>query len=114
MRGALVAIMLFLLGSAAQASGVDRLYVIDCGWAHAADYSLWSPGVNVGVDAAPHASAIGRLHSIITNHGTRRCSACRSGSPARAGGSSKNVSVKPWPMSSRMYDDSGRCQFLMR
>jgi N-acyl homoserine lactone hydrolase len=30
------------------AGQVDRLYVIDCGWAHAADQSLWSPGVNVG------------------------------------------------------------------
>jgi N-acyl homoserine lactone hydrolase len=28
---------------------VDRLYVIDCGLAHAPDQSLWSPGVNVGV-----------------------------------------------------------------
>ena len=36
-----------LVGQAA-ASGVDRLYVIDCGWAHAVDQSLWSPSVNVG------------------------------------------------------------------
>jgi glyoxylase-like metal-dependent hydrolase (beta-lactamase superfamily II) len=36
-------------GSAARAGAVDRLYVLDCGWAHAADQSLWSPGVNVGV-----------------------------------------------------------------
>src|SRR5262249_51655573 len=28
---------------------VDRLYVVDCGWAHAPDQSRWSPGVNVGV-----------------------------------------------------------------
>jgi len=28
---------------------VDRLYVIDCGRAHATDQSVWSPGVNVGV-----------------------------------------------------------------
>lgn len=28
--------------------GVDRLYVLDCGNAHAADQSRWSPGVNVG------------------------------------------------------------------
>jgi N-acyl homoserine lactone hydrolase len=34
---------------AASAGQVDRLYVIDCGWAHGVDQSLWSPGVNVGV-----------------------------------------------------------------
>jgi N-acyl homoserine lactone hydrolase len=28
---------------------VDRLYVIDCGSAHATDQSVWSPGANVGV-----------------------------------------------------------------
>lgn len=28
---------------------VDRLYVIDCGLAHAIDQSVWSPSVNVGV-----------------------------------------------------------------
>lgn len=33
---------------AAAAGQVDRLYMIDCGWAHAADQSRWSPGVNVG------------------------------------------------------------------
>jgi N-acyl homoserine lactone hydrolase len=33
----------------AQAQGIDKLYVIDCGWAHAPDQSRWSPGVNVGV-----------------------------------------------------------------
>ncbi len=40
-----------VLGVAArvQAGEVDRLYVIDCGWAHARDQSRWSPGVNVGV-----------------------------------------------------------------
>jgi glyoxylase-like metal-dependent hydrolase (beta-lactamase superfamily II) len=35
--------------ASAVAGQVDRLYVIDCGWAHASDQSLWSPGVNVGV-----------------------------------------------------------------
>jgi N-acyl homoserine lactone hydrolase len=30
-------------------SGVDRLYVLDCGIGHAPDQSRWSPGVNVGV-----------------------------------------------------------------
>jgi glyoxylase-like metal-dependent hydrolase (beta-lactamase superfamily II) len=34
---------------AANAQGVDKLYVIDCGWSHAPDQSRWSPGVNVGV-----------------------------------------------------------------
>ncbi len=35
--------------SAATAAGVDKLYVLDCGQAHAPDQSRWSPGVNVGV-----------------------------------------------------------------
>jgi len=39
----------FVFVQNADAGKVDRLYVIDCGWAHAADQSLWSPGVNVGV-----------------------------------------------------------------
>jgi glyoxylase-like metal-dependent hydrolase (beta-lactamase superfamily II) len=30
------------------ASGVDKLYVFDCGVGHAPDQSRWSPGVNVG------------------------------------------------------------------
>jgi N-acyl homoserine lactone hydrolase len=34
---------------AGQAGEVDRLYVIDCGWAHALDQSRWSPGINAGV-----------------------------------------------------------------
>jgi N-acyl homoserine lactone hydrolase len=37
------------LPALARAGTVDRLYVIDCGWAHAADRSLWSPGVDAGV-----------------------------------------------------------------
>ncbi len=32
----------------AQSGGVDRLYVMACGEAHAPDQSRWSPGVNVG------------------------------------------------------------------
>ena len=44
-----VLLMLSCLATAAQAGEVDRLYVIDCGSAHAEDQSLWSPGVNVGV-----------------------------------------------------------------
>lgn len=41
---------LLLVGALpAWAGEVNRLYVIDCGWAHAADQSRWSPGVDVGV-----------------------------------------------------------------
>jgi N-acyl homoserine lactone hydrolase len=54
---ATTALRAFLLAAAlmvssavgATAGQVDRLYVIDCGWAHAVDQSLWSPDVNVGV-----------------------------------------------------------------
>lgn len=42
-------VIFLLLAVSAYAGMVDRLYVIDCGWAHSADQSLWSPGVNVGV-----------------------------------------------------------------
>jgi len=42
-------LILLLLATGAEAGEVDRLYVIDCGWAHATDQSLWSPGVNAGV-----------------------------------------------------------------
>jgi len=45
----LLAVILTLVAGFACAGDVDRLYVIDCGWAHAVDQSLWSPGVNVGV-----------------------------------------------------------------
>ncbi len=37
------------LGWAQGSSGVDRLYILDCGQGHAPDQSRWSPGVNVGV-----------------------------------------------------------------
>jgi len=40
--------LLTLSAAIAQPSGVDRLYVFDCGDAHAPDQSRWSPGVNVG------------------------------------------------------------------
>jgi len=33
----------------AQPTGVDRLYILDCGHGHAADQSRWSPGINIGV-----------------------------------------------------------------
>ena len=49
LRSLLVAVILSLVAGSARAGDVDRLYVIDCGWAHAVDQSLWSPGVNVGV-----------------------------------------------------------------
>ena len=45
----LLAMVLLVVASTTRAGEVDRLYVIDCGWAHAADQSRWSPGVNVGV-----------------------------------------------------------------
>ena len=47
-RSMALTIMALVGASSAQAGQVDRLYVIDCGWAQAADQSLWSPGVNVG------------------------------------------------------------------
>jgi N-acyl homoserine lactone hydrolase len=49
MRKLLLTGMLLVAASAVQASEVDRLYVIDCGWAHDDDQSRLSPGVNVGV-----------------------------------------------------------------
>jgi len=33
----------------ATAKGVDKLYILDCGHAHAPDQARGSPGVNVGV-----------------------------------------------------------------
>ncbi len=44
-----LAIILSAVAASARAGEVDRLYVIDCGWAHVVDQSRWSPGVNVGV-----------------------------------------------------------------
>jgi glyoxylase-like metal-dependent hydrolase (beta-lactamase superfamily II) len=49
MRRLFLALVLLVVTGTAKAGEVDRLYVIDCGWAHAVDQSLWSPGVNVGV-----------------------------------------------------------------
>jgi N-acyl homoserine lactone hydrolase len=49
MRSLFSTLILLVLASTARAGEVDRLYVIDCGWAHASDQSLWSPGVNAGV-----------------------------------------------------------------
>jgi len=43
------AAIVLVVAASAQAGQVDRLYVIDCGSAHAADQSLWSPGINAGV-----------------------------------------------------------------
>ena len=47
---AAVAGILWASASWAQSSEqvINRLYVLDCGQAHAADQSRWSPGVNVG------------------------------------------------------------------
>ena len=44
----LVALLIGTYGAAADPAGIDRLYVLDCGAAHAPDQSRWSPGVNVG------------------------------------------------------------------
>src|SRR5262249_38495846 len=49
MRSIFSALILLALAASAQAGEVDRLYVIDCGWAHASDQSRWSSGVNDGV-----------------------------------------------------------------
>jgi N-acyl homoserine lactone hydrolase len=48
-RSMLLAASLLALSATARAGTVDRLHIIDCGWAHAADKSLWSPGVDAGV-----------------------------------------------------------------
>src|SRR5215470_11416213 len=48
MQRMFVTAIVLLVAASAHAGEIDRLYVIDCGWAHAADQSLWSPGVNAG------------------------------------------------------------------
>jgi glyoxylase-like metal-dependent hydrolase (beta-lactamase superfamily II) len=50
MRRVILVLFLFMVAHPAGAdpSGVDRLYVFDCGAAQAPDQSRWSPGVNVG------------------------------------------------------------------
>jgi glyoxylase-like metal-dependent hydrolase (beta-lactamase superfamily II) len=45
----LLATLLLAVASSARAGDIDRLYVIDCGRAHATDQSRWSPGINAGV-----------------------------------------------------------------
>lgn len=47
--GAALLAALGAVPSSAIAAGVDKLYILSCGEAHAADQSRWSPGVNVGV-----------------------------------------------------------------
>jgi glyoxylase-like metal-dependent hydrolase (beta-lactamase superfamily II) len=49
MRRLLSISLLLLFSVSALAGEVERLYVIDCGFSHAEDQSLWSPGINVGV-----------------------------------------------------------------
>src|SRR4030095_11880059 len=48
----LSAVILAVLGAlvpvAAQAAGLERLYILNCGEGVAGDISRWSPGVNVG------------------------------------------------------------------
>jgi N-acyl homoserine lactone hydrolase len=47
--GAFVALLPFALAAvAAPGSGVQKLYILNCGEGVAGDISLWSPGVNVG------------------------------------------------------------------
>ena len=62
MRGTFLPLILLVLAASAQAGEVDRLYVIDCGWAHATDQSRWSPGVDAGV---PIGSAFGDNFSAV-------------------------------------------------
>ena len=46
---ALAALSIFVVPSSAQTkSGVDKLYILNCGEGIAGDISRWSPGVNVG------------------------------------------------------------------
>src|SRR5689334_15808482 len=40
--------LMMLSPAAAQAAGVDKLYILNCGEGVAGDISRWSPGVNVG------------------------------------------------------------------
>jgi N-acyl homoserine lactone hydrolase len=47
--GLLAILTLLVAWTSARAGEVERLYVIDCGFAHAEDQSKWSPGVNAGV-----------------------------------------------------------------
>jgi N-acyl homoserine lactone hydrolase len=49
MRTIFLALTLLFATTQARSGEVDRLYIIDCGWAHAPDQSRWSPGVNVSV-----------------------------------------------------------------
>jgi N-acyl homoserine lactone hydrolase len=48
-RSMFVTVIVLVVATTAHAGQVDRLYVVDCGWARAADQSLWSPGVNADV-----------------------------------------------------------------
>ena len=45
---AFAALFLTMTCAAMAGTGVDKLYVLDCGEAHAPDQARWSPGVNVG------------------------------------------------------------------
>jgi glyoxylase-like metal-dependent hydrolase (beta-lactamase superfamily II) len=49
MHRLLLVLLLLLAPVSARAGEAERLYVIDCGFAHAEDQSLWSPGVGAGV-----------------------------------------------------------------
>lgn len=49
LAAAVAAVVLPAGAACAQPTGVDKLYIFDCGHGHAEDQSRWSPGVNVGV-----------------------------------------------------------------
>ena len=54
---ALAALSIFAAAAQAQtSSGVDKLYILNCGEGVAGDISRWSPGVDVGksMDFVPH------------------------------------------------------------
>lgn len=45
---AMAALVAGCAGTGTRTSGIERLYVLDCGQSRTADVSRWSPGVNVG------------------------------------------------------------------
>jgi hypothetical protein len=101
MRSLFSTLILLVLASTARAGEVDRLYVIDCGWAHASDQSLWSPGVNAGVpiDFADdcyliHHSSEGYL--LWDTGITDRLAAVPDGVTIPALGQTRGTAPKPW------------------
>jgi hypothetical protein len=64
---AAAALALILSAGSASAQGVDKLYVIDCGWAHAVDQSRWSPCINVGVPIDMSAASCPKAMPVAEN-----------------------------------------------